>query len=321
MSAAKKIIKIGVGAAAAVMGAGALVYECALNTKVNRFFVNLLDDRPDPTQEDLSQGAPDQENTDPFDPNWFDANKGEDQVITTDVTGPIHAYIIPADEPSHKWAVLCHGYNAAPDSTGVFAQHYHKLGYHCVCPSMRGWGNDEKIYCTMGYHDKALCMAWIDYVVAQDPEALIVLHGYSMGAATIMLATGESLPSQVKAAVADCGFTSCWDQYANVIKLYAKLPAFPLLHAINATSILRGNFDIRKNLPIEAVKRSVTPTVFLHGTADNFVPFSMMDQLYEACAAPKAKQAIEGADHAQSVYTNPALYWKTVDEFLTKIIP
>ena len=101
-----------------------------------------------------------------------------------------------------------------------------------------------------------------------------------------------------------------------MIKLYAKLPAFPLLHAVNATSMLRGNFDIRKNVPIDAVRRSVTPTVFLHGTADNFVPFSMMDRLYEACSAPKAKQAIEGADHAQSVYVDPALYWKTVDSFL-----
>ena len=100
------------------------------------------------------------------------------------------------------------------------------------------------------------------------------------------------------------------------MKLYAKLPAFPLLHAVNAVSILRGNFDIRKNVPLDAVSRSVTPTVFLHGTADNFVPFQMMDRLYEACAAPKAKQAIEGADHAQSVFTDPALYWKTVDEFL-----
>ena len=309
--AAKTILKIGVGTTAAVLGAGALVYECALNTKINRFFIDRFDDRPDP-----AEIAPTQDETAHRDPDWFETHKGNDQVITTDATGSIHAYIIPAQQPSHKWAVLCHGYNASPECTGVFAEHYHNLGYNCICPSMRGWGNDEKIYCTMGFHDKTLCMAWIDYIVAKDPEAQIVLHGYSMGAATIMLATGETLPPQVKAAVADCGFTSCWDQYANVIKLYAKLPAFPLLHAINATSMLRGNFDIRKNLPIEAVKRSVTPTVFLHGTADNFVPFKMMDELYEACAAPKAKQAIEGADHAQSVYTDPALYWKTVDEFL-----
>ena len=42
----------------------------------------------------------------------------------------------------------------------------------------------------------------------------------------------------------------------------------------------------------------------------------MMDRLYEACAAPKAKQAIEGGVHARAVYKDPELYWKAVDGFL-----
>ena len=311
MSAVKTIIKAGVGTAAAVMGAGALVYECSMNTKINRFFIKLFDEHSDVIQDTRSV-----EYADMSDTEWFDRNKGDDQVITTETTGRIHAYIIPAEKPSHKWAILCHGYNSDPESVGVFAEHYRPLGYNCICPSLRGWGNDETSYCTMGYHDKDILLAWIDYVVNEDCDAEIILHGYSMGASTVMLATGEELPRQVKAAVCDCGFASCWEQYANVIKLYAKLPAFPLLYAINAASILRGNFDIRKNMPIDAVKRSVTPTVFLHGTADNFVPFSMMDRLYDACAAQKAKQPIEGADHAQAVYTDPLLYWKAVDGFL-----
>lgn len=316
MSAVKTILKAGVGAAAAVMGAGALVYECALNTKVNGFFIKRLDRIGAP------EDAPDCEETYRRDPDWMAKHKGDDQVICTDVTGRIHAYIIPAEHPSHKWAVLCHGYNATPESTGVYAEHYHNLGYNCICPSMRGWGNDETVYCTMGYHDKDICMAWIDYIVDKDPQSEIVLHGYSMGAVAVMLSTGEALPPQVKAAVADCGFTSCWEQYANVIKYYTKLPPFPLLYAVNAASILHRNFDIRKNRPIDAVRRSVTPTVFLHGTADNFVPFAMMDRLYDACAAAKARQAIEGADHARAVYKDPRLYWTTVDGFVKdKITP
>ena len=309
MSTSKTLLKTGLGAAGAVLGLGALVYECALNTKVNGFFVGLLDDRG-PVEESASEGGA------PATRDWFDEHKGKDRVLTTQKTGRIHAYVIPAQTPSHKWAILCHGYNSSPKSTGVFAEHYHALGYNCVCPSLRGWGEDETRYCTMGYHDKDLLLAWVDYVVTLDPHAEIVLHGYSMGAVTVMLATGQALPENVKAAVADCGFTSCWEQYANVIKLYAKLPAFPLLHAVNLVSVARGNFDIRKNVPIEAVKRSVTPTVFLHGTADDFVPFSMMDRLYKACAAPKAKQAIEGGVHARSVYKDPELYWKAVDGFL-----
>ena len=314
MSAVKTLFKAGVGAGALVLGAGALVYECALNTKINSFFINKFDD----TRPDL-EGA-EQVNTAPAGPDWFDTHKGEDQVIATEATGRTHAYVIRTEEPSHKWAVLCHGFNSSPKSSAVYAEHFHNEGYNCVVPSMRAWGNDENRYCSMGYRDKDICRAWIDYVVIMDPEAQIVLHGYSMGAVTIMLATGETLPEQVKAAVADCGFTTCWEQYANVIKHYAHLPSFPLLNAINVISIARGNFDIRKNRPIDAVARSVTPTVFLHGTADDFVKFEMMDRLYEACAAPKAKQAIEGGLHAASVEKDPALYWKTVDEFLKDYI-
>ena len=154
MSAVKTIIKAGVGTAAAVMGAGALVYECSMNTKINRFFIKLFDEHSDVIQDTRSV-----EYADMSDTEWFDRNKGDDQVITTETTGRIHAYIIPAEKPSHKWAILCHGYNSDPESVGVFAEHYRPLGYNCICPSLRGWGNDETSYCTMGYHDKDILLA------------------------------------------------------------------------------------------------------------------------------------------------------------------
>ena len=310
MKAAKYVIKAGIGAGALILGAGALVYEGALNTKINRFFVEKFD-KPDPEQAANYSG-------DVYDDTqrWFAEHKGEDITVTTEKTGRIHAYVIPSETPSHKWALLNHGYNSAPSSTAVYARHYHGLGYNCVCPSLRGWGNDETHYCSMGYRDKDLCLAWIDYITMLDPDAQIVIHGYSMGAVTTMLTTGEKLPDNVKAAVADCGFTSCREQFAHVIKTYAHLPAFPLLNAVNLVSVLRGNFDVRKNVPLDAVRRSVTPTIFLHGTADDFVPFTMMDRLYEACAAPKAKQPIEGGLHATAVMKDPVVYWKAVDGFL-----
>ena len=76
MSAVKTILKAGVGAAAAVMGAGALVYECALNTKLNSFFVDLFDHRSDVKQETQSEDC-----ACPREPGWFDRHKGDDHVI------------------------------------------------------------------------------------------------------------------------------------------------------------------------------------------------------------------------------------------------
>lgn len=306
----KTVIKTGVGVSAAIIGTGAAIYECALNTKLNSKFVAFFD-KPAPEQDALYEG-------DLYGDcqRWFEQNQGDDVTITTAKTGRIHAYIFTHEEPTHKWAICCHGYNSQPKSTAVYVRHFYERGFNCVSPSLRGWGNDETRYCTMGYQDKDLLLAWIDHVISLDPDAEIVLHGYSMGAVTTMLATGGDLPSNIKAAVCDCGFTTCIEQFSNTIKKYTGLPSFPLLNAANLVSIVRGNFDFRKNNPIESVAHSVTPTIFLHGTADDFIPCSMMDRLYDACSAEKAKQPIEGGYHACAVLKDPDLYWSAVDGFL-----
>lgn len=68
--------------------------------------------------------------------------------------------------------------------------------------------------------------------------------------------------------------------------------------------------------PVEAVTRSKTPTLFIHGAQDNFVPANMMNKLYQAAACPKSFLWVPSADHATSVGTDPGLYWATVDTFL-----
>ncbi len=306
----KTVVKTGLGVSAMILGAGAAVYECALNTKLYSKFIGFFD-KPSEEQDALYNGDL---YTDCQ--KWYDENKGEDITITTEKTGRIHAYFFNQTEPTHKWAICCHGYNSEPKSTAIYVRHFYDKGFNCISPSLRGWGNDETRYCTMGYHDKDLLREWINYVIEQDPEAEIVLHGYSMGSVTIMLLTGEELPSNVKVAVCDCGFTTCMEQFNNTVRNYAHIPGFPLVNAANIVSIARGNFDFRKNTPIESVARSVTPTIFLHGTADDFIPCEMMDRLYDACSAEKAKQPIEGGFHASAVMKDPDLYWKAVDEFM-----
>ena len=54
---------------------------------------------------------------------------------------------------------------------------------------------------------------WINLILSWEPNARIVLHGVSMGAATVLMASGEDLPGNVKAVIADCGYTSEWDEF------------------------------------------------------------------------------------------------------------
>ncbi len=56
------------------------------------------------------------------------------------------------------------------------------------------------------------------------------------------------------------------------------------------------------------------------GDKDDFVPYYMMDELYNATNSEKEKLTIEGGEHANSDLVNPKLYWSTVNSFLEKYI-
>ncbi len=76
---------------------------------------------------------------------------------------------------------------------------------------------------------------------------------------------------------------------------------------------MRAGYDLNDAAPIEAVKRSVTPTLFIHGEADKFIPCSMMHKLFEAASCEKMCMVVPGADHVMSVRNvDPALVERKV---------
>ena len=60
------------------------------------------------------------------------------------------------------------------------------------------------------------------------------------------------------------------------------------------------------------------PMMFIHGDADDFVPFEMLDKVYESASCEKQKLVIEGAGHAMSSSVAPELYWSEVEKFLDR---
>lgn len=177
-----------------------------------------------------------------------------------------------------------------------------------------GWGYDERLD----------LVGWINYILRRDHQAEIVLHGVSMGAATVLMATGGALSRQVKAAVADCSYTTIEAQMRHVMLHFKEaflpaalpVPASALFALLRKTTLRRAGYDLRNAAPIEAVARSKTPTLFIHGVKDEFVPSSMMGKLYQAARCPKSFLWMPEADHATSVGTNPELYWAAVSTFL-----
>lgn len=225
------------------------------------------------------------------------------------------------EESSHRWVLLLHGYTGWKEEMYPFACWYHKEGYHVIAPDLRCQGESEGDFIGMGWTDHYDCMLWIDYILAQDEEAEIVLHGQSMGAATALMMTGEeTLAANVKAVISDCSYTDAYSMFGEKIQEWFYLPAFPLVDTACLVLRMRGGYDLKDASAIEAVQKSSTPTLFIHGDADAMISVQMSKDLYEMAGCEKELLVVEGAGHAQSQDKDPETYYGTVKAFLERYV-
>ena len=233
----------------------------------------------------------------------------------------LHARCIPAEKPTDRWALCVHGYTATgPNEYAWFFDFYRRLGFNLLLPDNRAHGESEGEYVGMGVLDSRDIRLWMDELVRRtDGNCRIVLHGVSMGAATVTTINGRETPSQVRGVLADCGFTSVWDEFAHEMRAMFHLPAFPLLHLAGVVCKLRAGYGLHEFSPLDAVKQAKKPMLFVHGAQDDFVPTRMGKALYEACVAEKSLLLVEGAAHAVSYRTNPQAYEQAAMNFFESI--
>lgn len=232
----------------------------------------------------------------------------------------LHAWYLPAVRPTGRTALLVHGYTDNALRMLMLGYMYqHDLGCNILLPDLRGAGRTEGDHFQMGWLDRLDVRQWTDvaqHIFGQD-SARMVLHGVSMGAATVMMLSGEAdLPASVRAFVADCGYTSVWDEFRGELRSRYGLPPFPVLHAASAVCRLRYGWSFGQASALRAVARCHRPMLFIHGTADTYVPFWMMDSLYAAKPQPKQRWAVPGVTHAQSYRAFPQAYTRHVAHFL-----
>ncbi|XOW20669.1 alpha/beta hydrolase [Lactococcus cremoris] len=150
----------------------------------------------------------------------------------------------------------------------LVGRHFYNKGYNVVTPDLRGHEKSQGDYIGMGWDDRKDMLLWINTITQRDPQAEIVLLGVSMGGATVMNTSGEKLPSNVKAIVEDCGYTSTGDVFTYQLKQLFGLPKFPVLYAANTMTEIRAGYNIFKSSAIKQVAKSKTPMLFIHGDKD-----------------------------------------------------
>ena len=252
---------------------------------------------------------------------WF-RTEGQPTQLEQRLSGEVirlHGVHFPRE--GHRYAILFHGYTGAAWQMAPYAKMFCEMGYDVLTPDARAHGESEGDYIGMGWLERPDVLSWIESITGPDPDAEIVLMGVSMGGATVMMAAGEDLPDNVKCIVEDCGYSSVWDEFELQLKNVFGLPSFPLLNAASLVSKLRAGYFFGEASSVNQLKKATVPMLFIHGDADTFVPFSMLDVVYEACAsAEKEKLVVHEAAHGAAADTDPELYWDTVTAFIGKYI-
>lgn len=229
----------------------------------------------------------------------------------------LHATWFPQGE-CKKIAICFHGYTSQgmKDYLGL-SGYYLKNGYSMLLVDERAHGESEGKYIGFGCLDRIDALKWINWVLRKCGEDVeILLHGTSMGGATVLMMSSLELPAQVKGIVSDCAFTSPKEVFSHVLKNMYHLPAFPVMNISNFLNKRFAGYGLDECNAAREVKKAKVPILFIHGSRDTFVPYSMCETMYENCASSKKKLIIEGAAHAECYYKDTDAYENALTEFI-----
>ena len=262
---------------------------------------------------------------------WYDGLKAQDVLkdhwITNDEGLRLHACSVPAARPEEArgTAIVVHGYH---DNHFVFLylvrMYRDLLNYNVLFPDLQYHGYSEGDEIQMGWKDRLDLMKWIEVAHDLFKDDFMVLHGVSMGAATVMMTSGEQLPDYVKCFVEDCGYSSVRGQFSKNLKDMS--PLLPKVIVTSASIVTKRRYgwsfdeaDCRK-----ALSRCEKPMLFIHGDADDYVLFEHLWKNYNAkkkgykeyWVAPDAVHANSYAKHQEEYIRKVSNFLKTVHNMI-----
>lgn len=233
----------------------------------------------------------------------------------------LHAVYFPQGD-EQKVVICFHGYSSQCMSDYIgLSDYYFRNGYSMLLVDQRAHGQSEGEYVGFGCLDRMDACVWFHWAVEHCGEsAQIVLHGTSMGGATVLMTSSLNLPKQIKGIISDCAFTSPKEVFSHVLRTMYHLPAYPMMQIADRMSQKKAGYGLDECNSAREVRGAKVPILLIHGDADTFVPCSMCDEIAANCAPGTRKLIVKGAAHAESYYKDMEAYEQALDEFLGGVI-
>lgn len=258
---------------------------------------------------------------------WYDSLKVAGILKDTTIVGyrdfKIHACYVPAKDPASArgTAIVVHGYS---DNHIVFLylvrMYRDEFNYNVLFPDLQYHGYSEGDHIQMGWYDRLDIEKWIP--VAHDifQDDFMVLHGVSMGAATVMMTSGDPLPDYVRCFVEDCGYASVAKQFNHNRRQSFRFIPPDVLQSASLVTRKKYGWGFWEASSVKQLAKCDRPMLFIHGDADDFVPFEHLQLNYDAKVnGYKEMWVAPGAVHANSYAKYPKEYTQHVRDFLARV--
>lgn len=230
----------------------------------------------------------------------------EDVSFSTAEGLTLRGWLIPGS--SDEAIVLASGYRETRWNVLKYALFLHRTGYTVLLFDPRGTGeSDGQLYAFGAYQPEDIHAA-VGYLKLKGYKQ-IGLFGHSNGGTAALIAASQlKLP-----VVADSPFANLRLAAKSAERQDLLLQLFFPLY--NLVARARLGFDLfRRTNALMAIK-SVSPVLFIHGLADDYIIPENSILLYERAGKPREIWLVPEAKHVESLEAAPEEYARTVREF------
>jgi fermentation-respiration switch protein FrsA (DUF1100 family) len=258
-----------------------------------------------------------------FDDSRFLKLSKEDVVINSLYGYKLSGTYILNPTKTQNTVVIVHGIRGSRWESLKYADIYLNRGFNVLVYDSRFSGESGGSDISFGFYEKYDLDQCIKWVHAKNPNGVLGVHGESMGGATALLHSKLNEESKlVKFYVSDCAYSNLGDLLTFRLKedygIKNKFIASLIVIYTNIVAYVRSGFTFSQVSPINSIKDVQAPIMFVHGDSDNFIPFSMSNDMYYIKPGRKAIYIAPYSGHAQSYLYNKKDYTKRIYDFLDK---
>ncbi len=253
---------------------------------------------------------------------WVKSHELKDYSVTSYDGLRLTAKFI-APENMRGIVLMMHGFHSNPlHDFSLAIKEYYGMGLGCLLPYQRGHGDSEGKYLYYGTRERFDVLSWCELLGKEYPSVPVILDGISMGASTVMMASGLELPETVKGIIADCGFTSPKEIIASVMKERFNMAPFPFFYTGSILAKIRAHFSFNSVSTVNELRKNRLPILIIHGGKDSFVPYWMSEKNYEAAkdVCDASFLSVPEAEHGLSFLIEREKYLDEVRKIVEKCL-